>query len=185
MDGKKLIGKKRPHKNEGDGKSPESSGPVDVKKKKKIEETTGFHSPKKRRSDERWQNTSFLGVCLTCYQYGNSTIEEVSDFAYNHMCETETIEDDKKKYIEVLKEQIQKLENSVGSGSEARPIVRAKAKGKSTPLLSEPVKKLGNSVSSGTQAKTKVRAMAKSTAPPPQLPPQPPSPSAAPLTSDK
>lgn len=132
---KKIIGNKRPRKDECDGDFQKSSGHIDVKKKKKIEHKTDEKLPKTRKSDER-QNTRFLGVCLTCYQYGNSTIGEVSDFAYNHMCESspETIEEDKKKCIEALKKQIHKLESSSTSGTEAKPKAKVQAK-PSSPLM--------------------------------------------------
>lgn len=127
---KKIIVNKRPRGNESGRDSPKSPGHIDVKKKRKFEDKTDKKLPKLRKSDERRQNTCFFGVCLTCYQYGDSTIGEISDFAYNHMCESSSggDEEEKKKCIEALKNQIQKLENSSTSGAEARAKVHAMAK---------------------------------------------------------
>lgn len=81
----KLIAKKQLPTVESDEVRQKSSN----HKKKKIFKGKGDEkSLKNRRSNERRQNAKFFGVCLTCFQYGDSTIGEVSDFAYNHMCES-------------------------------------------------------------------------------------------------
>lgn len=110
----KSKGKKRLAEDESDGDSPKEN------KKSKFEDKIVEKSAK-RRSDERRQNARFFAVCLTCYKFAISTIGEISDYAYSHMCEMspETIDEDKNKSIVAFNEQMS-LESSSTSAAEAK-----------------------------------------------------------------
>lgn len=40
-----------------------------------------------RTSNERRENAKFLGICKTCFDFGDSRVGEVADFVAVHMCE--------------------------------------------------------------------------------------------------
>lgn len=72
--------------------------------KKKFKGESDEKSLLKRRSDERRQHANLFGICLTCYQYGTSTLGEMSSFAYEHMCDLnqEPNENGLKEAIKIL-----------------------------------------------------------------------------------
>lgn len=114
----KSKGTKRPRENESDEDSTKSSSHTGIPNKMlKLEDKSEDKSANKRRSDERRHNAKFFAVCLTCYQYGISTIGEVADFSYTHMCESGIVEDDKKKVEEDKQNVVEALKAQVSFGS--------------------------------------------------------------------
>lgn len=116
---------------------------------------------KKRRSEERRDNAKFIGICMSCYQYANSTTGEVSSFVYEHMCNTINV-DGIKECIALLQSRLASL---------CQPVVSSKqieVSTSSAPPPPPPAPEKGQALS-----KQKNAGFTAPAPPPPPLPPPP------------
>lgn len=166
------------------------SGKSDSKRRKR--KNSGEYeakSPRKRSSSERRQHAVFIAICETCGSFVRSTMNEVSSYIFEHMCESPEFNiDSGKKAVQFLEQKIEAIESQATPSASSSIVpsnhpktanknAKVSSKAKQTPLPSPPPSPpLATSTAPASKNGPKTAnasTKAKQTAMPPPPPPPP------------